>query len=185
MSAISVGVMPDVYPRRSRAGTQRRLNSHASLVPRYRLAVIVRFCRWRRQRQAARAALGAAHIGLELDLRWTLEGRHFEASAVCPRLSVVVRFCRPASSTETWSTRQPILCADRRCRTPPLGLTLQYEALLTAARQSHNRVTCARVCLLGLLELRIFETVGPDIDDLGEEDGHRVLRLRGKGGSSS
>jgi len=27
-----------------------------------------------------------------------------------------------------------------------------------------------------------FETVGADIDDLGEEHGHRVLRVRGKGG---
>ncbi len=36
--------------------------------------------------------------------------------------------------------------------------------------------------LLGLLGLRIFETVGADIDDLGEEQGHRVLRVRGKGG---
>lgn len=38
------------------------------------------------------------------------------------------------------------------------------------------------MCLLGLLGLRIFETVGADIDDLGEEHGHRVLRVRGKGG---
>ncbi len=35
------------------------------------------------------------------------------------------------------------------------------------------------MCLLGL---RIFETVGADIDDLGEEHGHRVLRVRGRGG---
>jgi len=30
--------------------------------------------------------------------------------------------------------------------------------------------------------MRIFETVGADIDDLREEHGHRVLRVRGKGG---
>lgn len=36
--------------------------------------------------------------------------------------------------------------------------------------------------LLGLLGLRIFETVGADIDNLGEEHGHRVFRVRGKGG---
>ncbi len=34
----------------------------------------------------------------------------------------------------------------------------------------------------GATRLRIFETVGADIDDLGEEHGHRVLRVRGKGG---
>jgi integrase len=30
--------------------------------------------------------------------------------------------------------------------------------------------------------LRIFETVGADLDDLGEEHGYRVLVVRGKGG---
>lgn len=59
---------------------------------------------------------------------------------------------------------------------------LQSEAMLTAARQSTNPFDFALVCLLGLLGLRIFETVGADIDDLGEEQGHRVLRVRGKGG---
>ncbi len=54
--------------------------------------------------------------------------------------------------------------------------------MLTAARESTNPFDFALVCLLGLLGLRIFETVGADIDDLGEEHGHRVLRVRGKGG---
>jgi integrase/recombinase XerD len=35
--------------------------------------------------------------------------------------------------------------------------------------------------MLGLLGLRIFEATGSDIEDLGEEHGHRVLRVRGKG----
>jgi len=38
------------------------------------------------------------------------------------------------------------------------------------------------VALLGLLGLRIFEACGANIGDLGEEHGHRVLRVRGKGG---
>src|SRR5262245_27008626 len=36
--------------------------------------------------------------------------------------------------------------------------------------------------MLGLLGLRIFEACGASIGDLGEEHGHRVLRVRGKGG---
>jgi integrase/recombinase XerD len=36
--------------------------------------------------------------------------------------------------------------------------------------------------MLGLLGLRIFEACRSDIDDLGEEHGHRVLRVHGKGG---
>jgi integrase/recombinase XerD len=63
-----------------------------------------------------------------------------------------------------------------------LGLThLQFEAMLTAARESGNPFDFALVCLLGLLGLRIFEMVGADIHDLGEEHGHRVLRVTGKG----
>jgi len=37
------------------------------------------------------------------------------------------------------------------------------------------------VATLGLLGLRIFEATGPDIADLDEEHGHRVLRVCGKG----
>jgi site-specific recombinase XerD len=35
--------------------------------------------------------------------------------------------------------------------------------------------------MLGLLGLRIFEATGTDVGDLGEEHGHRVLRVVGKG----
>jgi site-specific recombinase XerD len=35
--------------------------------------------------------------------------------------------------------------------------------------------------MLGLLGVRIFEATGADIADLGEEHGHRVLRVCGKG----
>jgi integrase len=35
--------------------------------------------------------------------------------------------------------------------------------------------------MLGLLGLRIFEATGADIADLGEEHGHRVLHVCGKG----
>jgi hypothetical protein len=36
--------------------------------------------------------------------------------------------------------------------------------------------------MLGLLGLRIVETCGSSIGDLGEEYGHRVLKIRGKDG---
>jgi integrase len=65
---------------------------------------------------------------------------------------------------------------------PTLGLThLQFEALPTAARESANPSDFALVAKLGLLGLRIFEATGADIADLGEEHGHRVLRVCGKG----
>jgi hypothetical protein len=52
---------------------------------------------------------------------------------------------------------------------------------LTAANQSNNRCDFALVTMLGLLGLRIFEATGSDIPNLGEEHGHRVLRMHGKG----
>ena len=51
----------------------------------------------------------------------------------------------------------------------------------TAARESASSYDFALVAMLGLLGLGIFETTGADIGDLGEEHGHRVLRVRGKG----
>jgi integrase/recombinase XerD len=75
--------------------------------------------------------------------------------------------------------RRPAVPAE----SPALGFThLQSGALLTAARQSANRNDFALVAMLGLLGLRILEATGADTGDLGEEHGHRVLRVRGKGG---
>ncbi len=53
--------------------------------------------------------------------------------------------------------------------------------MLSAGRDSINPNDFALVCLLGLLGLRIFETTSLDISDLGEEHGHRVVRVVGKG----
>jgi integrase/recombinase XerD len=58
---------------------------------------------------------------------------------------------------------------------------LQFEAMLTAARESGNPNDFALVAMLGLLGLRIFEATGADITDFGEEHGHRVLKVHGKG----
>ena len=66
---------------------------------------------------------------------------------------------------------------------PTLGLThLQFEAMLTQARLSPNTNDFALVAMLGLLGLRIFEACSSNIADVGEEHGHRVLRVNGKGG---
>ena len=65
---------------------------------------------------------------------------------------------------------------------PTLGLShLQFEALLTAGRDVDQPQRLRPRRLLGLLGLRIFEATGANIADLGEEHGHRVLRVHGKG----
>jgi hypothetical protein len=65
---------------------------------------------------------------------------------------------------------------------PRPGLThLQFEALLTAAKHSAETVRLCACHMLGLLGLQIFEATGNNIEDLGEEHGHRVLPVRGKG----
>jgi hypothetical protein len=117
-------------------------------------------------------------------IRWMQEVRRFTPSTVSRRISIVAGFFRTCVIDEvlaTWPAEHV-----RRPNVPPesptLGLThLQFEAMLTAARESANPNDFALVALLGLLGLRIFEATGADITDLGEEHGHRVLKVRGKG----
>jgi integrase len=56
----------------------------------------------------------------------------------------------------------------------------QFEALISTARLSPNINDFGLIAMLALLGLRIFEACGASIGDLGEEHGHRVLKIRGK-----
>jgi len=129
--------------------------------------------------------LAARRPHLELYIRWMQEIRHFKPSTVSRRFSVAAGFYRTCvidgllEHSPAEHVRRPAVPAE----SPTLGFThLQFEALLTAARQSPDRGDFALVAMLGLLGLRIFEATGADIADLGEEHGHRVLRVCGKGG---
>ncbi|MEQ7011333.1 tyrosine-type recombinase/integrase [Actinopolymorpha sp. B17G11] len=113
------------------------------------------------------------------------EVRGYRPSTVSRRASVIAGFYRSCvidgalEHSPAEYVRRPTVPAE----SPTLGLThLQFEALLSAARNSVNPCDFALVTLLGLLGLRIFEATGSNIADLGEEHGHRVLRVRGKGG---
>ncbi|MFD9740561.1 hypothetical protein [Umezawaea sp. NPDC059074] len=59
---------------------------------------------------------------------------------------------------------------------------LRFEAVLDAARESDNPFDLALVAMLGLLGLRVLEAGQADVEDVGEEHGHRVLLVHGKGG---
>jgi integrase/recombinase XerD len=128
--------------------------------------------------------LTAQRPHLELYIRWMQEICRFKPSTVSRRFSVTAGFYRTCvldgilERSPAEHVRRPAVPAE----SPTLGYThLQFEALLTAARQSPNPCDFALVAMLGLLGLRIFEATGADIADLGEEHGHRVLRVCGKG----
>jgi integrase/recombinase XerD len=121
---------------------------------------------------------------VERYVRWMQEVRRFKPSTVSRRMAVVAGFYRTCvidavleHSPADYVRRPPV-----PAESPTLGLShLQFEALLTAARDSTNVFDFALVAMLGLLGLRIFEACGTDISDIGEEHGHRVLRVLGKG----
>ena len=129
--------------------------------------------------------LAAVRVDIERYVRWLQDVGCYQPSTVSRRLSVVVGFYRVCVIDQILAhspadyVRRPTVPAE----SPTLGLGhLQFEALLTTARLSANVNDFALVALLGLLGLRIFEACGASIDDLREEHGHRVLRVRGKGG---
>ena len=141
------------------------------------------FFAWCHDRQLP--PLSAQRNDLELFVRWLQDVRRYKPSTVSRRLSVATGFYRTCvidgvlEHSPADYVRRPTVPPE----SPTLGLThLQFEAMLTASRQSSNQFDFALVCMLGLLGLRIFETTGSNIADVGEEHGHRVLRVCGKGG---
>jgi site-specific recombinase XerD len=122
---------------------------------------------------------------LELYIRWMQEVRRFRPSTVSRRFSVTAGFCRTCvidgvlEHSPVEYVRRPAVPAE----SPTLGFTHpQFEALLTAARQSSNR---KRLRLGGHAR-----AAGPadhrghqcGYRHPGEEHGHRILRACGKGG---
>lgn len=130
------------------------------------------------------APLEATRVHIELYLRWMQEIRRLKPSTVSRRLSVLAGFYRTCVIDEVLEhspaeyVRRPHVPPE----SPTLGLShLQFEAMISASRDSENINDFALVAMLGLLGLRIFEATGSDIDALSEVRGHRVLRVHGKG----
>ena len=120
------------------------------------------YLRWCEERQLDPFAAKRPHI--ELYLRWLQEVRGHRPSTVSRRLSVVAGFYRTCvidgvlEHSPAEYVRRPNVPAE----SPTLGLThLQFEALLTAAKDSANRCDFALVTMLGLLGLRILKPPAP------------------------
>jgi site-specific recombinase XerD len=112
---------------------------------------------------------------VERYVRWLQDVRCYQPSTVSRRLSVVVGFYRVCVIDQilVHSPADYVRGPSVPTESPTLGLGhLQFEALLTAARQSGNRNDFALTAMLGLLGLRIYEACGANIADLGEEHGH-------------
>ncbi|GAA2151516.1 site-specific tyrosine recombinase XerD [Humibacillus xanthopallidus] len=129
--------------------------------------------------------LSAQRPHLELYIRWMQETRRYKPSTVSRRIAVVAGFYWTCvidavlAHSPAEHVRRPNVPAE----SPTLALThLQFEAMLASGRTSSNVNDFALVAMLGLLGLRIFEACVASIADLGEEHGHRVLRVTGKGG---
>src|SRR3954453_19912944 len=128
--------------------------------------------------------LQARRPHIELYVRWMQEAQRYRPSTVSRRLSTVTMFYRTCvidgalEHSPADYVRRPHVPPE----SPTLGLShLQLEALLAAGRDRANGYAFALVCLLGLLGLRVFEACGLSLSDIGEEHGHRVLRVMGKG----
>jgi integrase/recombinase XerD len=127
--------------------------------------------------------LAARRPHLDLYIRWMQEIRHFKPSTVSRRLSVVAGFYRTAvidgalDHSPAEHVRRPAVPPE----SPTLGFThLQSEVMLTTSRESPNPSDFALHCNAGTPRPADLRT-SANIADLGEEHGHRVLRVCGKG----
>ena len=121
--------------------------------------------------------LAARRPHLELYIRWMQEIRRFKPSTVSQRFSVAAGFYRTCvidgllEHSPAEHVRRPSVPPE----SPTLGFThLQFEGLLTAARESPSPCDFAPVAMLGLLGLRIFEATGAACDDWHKPPGSRL-----------
>ncbi len=136
---------------------------------------------WCEERRLDPLAAQRPHV--ERYVRWMQEVRRYKPATVSRRMTVVVSFYRTCVIDDLLehSPAEYVRRPNVPPESPTLGLThLQFEAMLATARLSPNVNDFALVAMLGLLGLRIFEACGANIEDLGGEHGHRILKVGGK-----
>jgi integrase len=119
---------------------------------------------------------GSSREHTESDLRcylaWCAEQSLDPLAARRPHLELHIRWMQEIRRFK------PSTVSRRFSVTAGFYRTCVLDSILEPSPAEHD---FALVAILGLLGLRIFEATGADIADLGEEHGHRVLRVCGKG----
>lgn len=115
----------------------------------------------------------------------SMETNGKSAATIARRLSALASFYRYlvdegvlAASPVDW-VRRPRVGAE----SPRLGLSRHESRAFLNAAEAEGPLEHALACLLLLNGLRVSEVIGADIAGLDSEQGHRVLRIIGKGGS--
>jgi integrase len=128
--------------------------------------------------------LASARVHIETYARDLEDGHRLAPATVARRVATICGFYRRCAADGVIDrnpgqfVRRPHVPTESRT----LGLTyLEFVSFLHAAAGLGPDAD-ALANLLGMLGLRVSEACGVDISDLGEERGHRVVRLVGKGG---
>jgi site-specific recombinase XerD len=127
------------------------------------------------------AVLEASRAHLELD-RTSMEARGLAASTIDGRLSTACGFYRFAhidgriSSNPAQYLRRPTVQPSEG-----RGLDRHELARLLFTAERFDQAHAALAVRLGLNGLRVSEACGADIEGMGMERGHRLLRILGKG----
>ena len=137
------------------------------------------FFQWTADHGVAVLAAGRAHI--ELFRAW-MENHGLAASTIDRRLSTICGFYRFAhidgrirSNPAQYVRRPPVPPSDAR------GLDRSELGVFLFTADKYDRDHAALAVLLGLNGLRVSEACATNIEDLGLERGHRILRIVGKG----
>lgn len=114
-------------------------------------------------------------------------GRTRSPATVARHLSTLSGFYRYAVAEDVVA-RNPVANVKRPkvgTHTVSTGLDKDELSALIKAAEADGPRSHALVLLLGLNGLRVSEALGTDVTDLANERGHRVLRVRRKGGKTA
>lgn len=126
-----------------------------------------------------------AHVDAYARTLAEVDGR--SPATVARHLSSISGFYRYAVAEDAVS-RNPVANVRRPkvgTDTVSTGLDRDELAALIRAAEADSSRSLALVLLLGLNGLRVSEALGADVDDLTTERGHRVLRIKRKGGKTA